>query len=85
MTPRRKVGIFAVAAAIGLAAMAYRVATYGGANGTPTADDRPTPAEDRLTEPEVRAEAMRLVGNLPGSDGTFAFWGDLAVVNHWEN
>ena len=28
---------------------------------------------------------MRLVGSLPGSDGSFAFWGDLAVVNHWED
>jgi hypothetical protein len=27
---------------------------------------------------------MRLVGNVPGSDGSFAFWGDLAVVNHWD-
>ena len=37
------------------------------------------------TKPDVRAERMRLVGNVPGSDGTLAFWGDLAVVNHWED
>ena len=34
---------------------------------------------------DIRAEGIRLVGNVPGSDGSFAFWGDLAVVNHWED
>lgn len=27
---------------------------------------------------------MRLVGNLPGSYGSFAFWGKLAIVTHAE-
>jgi hypothetical protein len=45
----------------------------------------PTKGEERATAAAVRAERMRLVGNLPGSNGSFAFWGKLAVVSHAEN
>lgn len=36
-----------------------------------------------VTDGAVQAHRMRLIGNLPGSNGSFAFWGDVAVVNRW--
>jgi hypothetical protein len=32
------------------------------------------------SDPPLRAEGMRLLGSVPGSNGDFAFWGDLAIV-----
>jgi hypothetical protein len=84
----KKVRALAVAAAIGLATVAC-TQNAGGQNTTIPAEASPTVAspagESPATGPEIRAERMRVVGNLPGSDGSFAFWGDLAVVNHWED
>ena len=78
-------GAFAVAVVFGLVASACTSETPPSAVG-------PTPIGGRsATEPppprdeSVLANGMRLVGNVPGSDGSFAFWGDLAVVNRWEN
>jgi hypothetical protein len=46
----------------------------------PSASEVPT-----ATEAALRAEHMRLVGSVPGSDGDLAIWGDLAVVAHLED
>ena len=83
-----KVGALALAMTIGLIAVACTQST-GTLEATPTTDESPTlrsPAgESPATGSEIQAEQMHLVGNVPGSDGSFAFWGDLAVVNHWED
>jgi hypothetical protein len=34
---------------------------------------------------EITADGVRLLGNVPGSDGSFAFWGEIAVVNRWND
>ena len=82
-----KVRALAVAAAIGMMAVACTQDAGVQIEVTPT-DRTPVgspPEGSPANEPEIRVEGMRLVGNVPGSDGTFAFWGDLAVVNHWED
>lgn len=79
MTDRQPLRALAVAWAVGLVAVAC---TPGSAKGP----EAPTPAsKSRSTEAAISSERMRLVGNLPGSDGSFAFWGNLAVVNRWED
>src|SRR5687767_2342948 len=56
--------------------------------GTGTADSGPVAnppgGGEGATAAAVNAEGMRLVGNLPGSYGSFAFWGNLAIVSHAE-
>jgi hypothetical protein len=56
--------------------------------GTRTADSGPVAnppgGGEGATAAAVNAEGMRLVGNLPGSYGSFAFWGNLAIVSHAE-
>ena len=88
MTKRRSIRAFAVAAAVGLAGVACTRGTREGSGATTPVDPSPTVASAAVETPapegEIRAEQMRLVGNLPGSDGSFAFWGDLAIVNHWD-
>jgi hypothetical protein len=86
---RRSIRALAVAAAIGLVSVACTPGTGDGPGAT-TPADRPSEVASAAGETpvdgsEIRAKGMRLVGNVPGSDGSFAFWGDLAVVNHWEN
>ena len=81
----KKAHAFAVAAAIAVVAAACTSGAQGERSANTPSDEPPT-TESPTTEGEaVLAERMRLVGNLPGSDGSFAFWGDLAVVNNWEN
>ena len=89
MRDERKVGVLAVGAAIGLALVACTPGSGEGPEATASADgpagaSAPASVAPAIG-PEALAEGMRLVGNVPGSDGSFAFWGDLAVVNHWED
>ncbi|HET7726155.1 MAG TPA: hypothetical protein VFK54_02405, partial [Candidatus Limnocylindrales bacterium] len=40
----------------------------------------PTGQATEAPDPPLRAEGMRLLGSVPGSNADFAFWGDLAIV-----
>lgn len=46
---------------------------------TPSAAIPAGPATEAPDQP-LRAGGMRLLGSVPGSNGDFAFWGDLAIV-----
>jgi len=82
-----KVVAFAVGATLSLVAIACTPASGEGPAATTPVSESPTVAAPTsgspVPEAEVLSERMGLVGNLPGSDGSFAFWGDLAVVNVW--
>ena len=84
-----RVRAFAVGAALGLVAVACTPGTGDGPDAPTPTDQTSTVASTAGDSPvdgrEIRAKGMRLVGSMPGSDGSFAFWGDLAVVNHWED
>ena len=88
-TKQRSLKAFTVGTAIALAAISCTAGAAQAPDATLPADPSPTLAspvsESPATGAEIRAERMRLVGNLPGSHGSFAFWGDLAVVNVWED
>ena len=87
-TKQRSLKAFTVGTAIALAAISCTAGAAQAPDATLPADPSPTLAspvsESPATGAEIRAERMRLVGNVPGSDGSFAFWGDLAIVNHWD-
>lgn len=86
MRLRRRVSELAVAVAIALVAAACTSGSPGSRDATASvagASGGRSPSADPPPVGGVLADRMELVGNLPGSDGSFAFWGDLAVVNQW--
>jgi len=50
--------------------------------GTPTSAATPAGQATEAPNPPLRAEGMRLLGSVPGSNADFAFWGDLAIVTN---
>ena len=50
--------------------------------GAPTSGTTPPGRATDAPNPPLRAEGMRLLGSLPGSNADFAFWGDLAIVTN---
>ncbi|HEY6566988.1 MAG TPA: hypothetical protein VI341_05650 [Actinomycetota bacterium] len=82
MTIHKRACLVAAAIALVAAACTSKVGERDDAT-TPTA--RSPAGEPSTTDDTIDAEQMRLVGNVPGTDGSFAFWGDLAVVNRWED